>query len=132
MEQHGLLPEWSFTFDRSKVRFGSCHYRRRQISLSEYLVELNSKDEVRDTILHEIAHALAPGSAGHGPKWRAIALAIGCNGQRCYGGEVVRPKPRFKGTCPGCRRVIYRHRRVKISCARCAAAFDPRFMFHWS
>lgn len=131
MRLHGVPRGWTFAFDRSKVRFGKCDYRRKQISLSRHLVELNSEDEVRDTILHEIAHVLAPRGAGHGPKWQAVAISIGCNGMRCYGQEVVRPKGKYRGTCPGCRRVIYRHRRMLIACARCSPVFDPQFVFEW-
>ena len=132
MRLHNLLPKWTLTFDRSKVCFGKCYYSRRQISLSRYLVELNDEAEVRDTILHEIAHALAPRGAGHGPKWQAVAVAIGCNGMRCYGAEVRRPKPKYKGTCPGCKLVIYRHRRTDVACAKCSPIFDRRFAFIWA
>ncbi|MEX0610727.1 MAG: SprT-like domain-containing protein [Pirellulales bacterium] len=132
MRLHKLSPEWSFRFDHSKVRFGKCDYAKKEISLSRYLMELNSEAEVRDTILHEIAHALAPRGAAHGPKWRSIALSIDCNGKRCYGDEVVRPKPRYKGTCPSCKRVIYRHRRAVIACGRCTPVFDAKYAFTWS
>lgn len=132
MRLHKLVPNWSFRFDRSKVRFGMCNYAKKEISLSRYLVELNHETEVRDTILHEIAHALAPRGAGHGPKWQRLALSIGCTGSRCYGDEVVRPSSKYEGTCPSCKRVIYRHRRTVIACGKCSAVFDPRFVFVWS
>jgi predicted SprT family Zn-dependent metalloprotease len=132
MEKHKHLPHWSFHFDRSKVRFGRCNYGKKQISLSKYLVELNDEPEVRDTILHEIAHALLPRRAGHGAKWQAVALSIGCSGRRCYGPEIARPSPKFKGTCPVCRSVIYRHRRTVLSCAKCKSEFDPTFAFVWT
>jgi SprT protein len=132
MRKHNLVPEWTFRFDRSRVRFGLCNYKKKVISLSRHLVELNSEDEIRETILHEIAHALAPRGAGHGPKWRSIAVSIGCNGRRCYGDEVTRPRPKYKGTCPGCKRIVYRHRRTVIACGKCAATFDPKFAFVWS
>lgn len=132
MRRHKLSPEWSFEFDRARVRFGKCNYAKKEISLSRHLVELNDEAEVRDTILHEIAHALAPRGAGHGPAWQAAAQSIGCNAQRCYGEEVARPMPKYKGTCPACRRVIYRHRRAAIACGRCAPIFDKKFAFVWS
>ena len=132
MNLHKLTPDWSFRFDRSKVRFGKCNYVKKEISLSRYLVELNDEDEVRDTILHEIAHALAPRGAGHGPEWRRVASSIGCDGRRCYGEEVVRPRPKYKGTCPSCRRVVYRHRRTMIACGRCTRVFDAKYAFVWS
>lgn len=132
MRMHKLLPRWSFKFDHSKVSFGKCYYGKKVISLSRHLVELNDEAEVRDTILHEIAHALAPRGAGHNAVWQAIAHSIGCNGQRCYGAEVVRPKPKYKGTCPACNLVIYRHRRTEVACAVCSPVFDRRFAFVWS
>ena len=132
MRVHKLGAEWSFRFDRSKVRFGKCNCGKKEISLSRYLAELNNEAEVRDTILHEIAHALAPRNAGHGPAWRRIALSIGCNGRRCYGEAVVRPQKKYKGTCPSCGRVIYRHRRTVIACGRCTPVFDLMYAFVWS
>jgi predicted SprT family Zn-dependent metalloprotease len=132
MRLHKLPPDWSFQFDRSKVRFGKCNYGRREISLSQFLVALNDEADVKETILHEIAHALAPPRAGHGPAWRAIATSIGCNARRCYGEEVVQPSPKYKGTCPGCRRVIYRHRRTVVACGKCSPVFDRRYLFAWS
>jgi predicted SprT family Zn-dependent metalloprotease len=132
MRHHRLIPKWSFQFDRSKVRFGKCDYANRVISLSRYLVELNSEHDVRDTILHEIAHALAPRGAGHGKAWRAVARSIGCAAARCYGEDIVCPAPRFKGTCPKCRRVIFRHRRTRIACGRCTPVFDNKYAFTWS
>ena len=132
MQLHELSPEWSFRFDRSKVRFGRCNYAKREISLSRHLVQLNGEEQVRDTILHEIAHALAPRGAGHRPIWRSVALSIGCNARRCYGEEVVRPTPKYKGTCPSCKRVIYRHRRTAIACGICTPVFDKKYAFIWT
>ena len=132
MRLHKLSPNWSFKFDHSKVAFGKCYYGKKQISLSRHLVELNEENEVRDTILHEIAHALAPRGSAHNAKWQAIAKSIGCNGDRCYGSEVVRPAPKFKGTCPACNLVIYRHRRTMVACAICSPVFDKRYAFVWS
>ena len=131
MRLHKVPAAWSFHFDHSKVRFGKCNYTKKEVSLSQHLVQLNSEAEVRDTILHEIAHALAPRGAGHGPVWRSVARSIGCNAQRCYGEEVVRPAPKYKGVCPGCERVIHRHRRTVIACGKCTPVFDKRFAFIW-
>lgn len=132
MRLHKLSPKWTFKFDRSKVSFGKCYYAEKQISLSRHLVKLNDEDDVRDTILHEIAHALAPRGAGHGAAWQSVAQSIGCNGRRCYGAEVVRPAPKYRGTCPSCKLVIYRHRRMEVACAKCSPVFDRKFAFIWT
>ena len=57
MATHGLV-EWNAQLDNSKRRFGVCKPGKKTISVSRPLCELNSDDEVRDTILHEIAYAL--------------------------------------------------------------------------
>jgi len=131
IKAHGLRG-WSFTFDRAVTRFGSCNERRRRITLSAKLTELNDAAAVRDTILHEIAHALVGIRAGHGPKWRKAALAIGCNGQRCYGDEVRAPTAKFIGTCPTCGYKLHRSRRRRVSCGKCERRFNPRHLIVWS
>src|SRR3979411_379819 len=57
------LSNWQFGFNRRKRAFGLCRFPHGvspgRIELSVYAIECNSEDELRDTILHEIAHALA-------------------------------------------------------------------------
>ena len=59
MHQHGLSREWVFRWQNKKRSLGTCSYNWREIRLSKWYVELNDIDDVKDTILHEIAHALA-------------------------------------------------------------------------
>lgn len=130
MEHHGLRG-WRFAFDNAARRCGYCDGRRRVISLSRPYVEMNDEAEVEDTILHEIAHALAPEGEHHGPRWRAIAARIGASPVRCAGEEVRMPPPPFIGKCPACQREIRRHRRRNISCGRCSPRYDARYRFEW-
>jgi len=104
MEEHGLIDQkWYFEFDNAVRRFGRCSYRTKKITLSKTLVELNDLAEVKDTILHEIAHALVGPRNGHNEVWRSKALEIGCNGKRCYSrDEVNTPLMRYQATCGGC------------------------------
>src|SRR3954468_886353 len=84
MREDGLLDaEWAFGFDHARRRFGKCDYDGRRITLSRPLTLLNGIHEVRDTVLHEIAHALCPGD-GHGQHWRATCRRIGAAPKRCY------------------------------------------------
>jgi hypothetical protein len=57
---------------------------------------MNPIPKTRDTILHEIAHALTPGH-NHDSVWRAKSIEIGCDGKRCYGSDVR--APRACGVC---------------------------------
>jgi len=112
MEQHGLLDKrWYFEFDSAKRRFGVCRYGLRCIGLSKYLVALNDEAEVRDTILHEIAHALVGPGHGHGPVWKAKCVEIGCRPVRCYSSDrVVGVEASFVATCPSCGSQHKRHK----------------------
>ena len=132
MREHGLTPRWKFSFDRAIRRFGCCNERKRLITLSARLTELNSEYEVRDTILHEIAHALVGVRAGHGRKWRRMASIIGCNARSCYGDEVRQPPGKFVGHCPTCGYEIHRSRRRRVSCGKCDGRFNPHHLFVWT
>jgi predicted SprT family Zn-dependent metalloprotease len=110
MNAHGL-GHWVFQWDRAVRRMGCCNYRKRTISVSEVLAQRTPLSEVRDTILHEIAHAIAGPQAGHGLAWRSVALRIGCNGKRCYDASAVEPVPgKWQAVCGGCGKVFHKHR----------------------
>ena len=132
MDQHGLH-QWTLRFGPAKRSFGSCRPRRQEITLSAPLVRLNPYEQVRDTILHEIAHALVwPDERGHGAAWRAQALALGCAPRRCAPASVRQPPARFVGTCPRCRLTIRGHRRRRVSCGRCDTRFNPAYLLVWT
>lgn len=76
MEEEGL-GSWGFRFTNTKCRLGRCCYTEEVIELSRLCLEKHGEAEARDTILHEIAHALTPGD-GHGRKWRRQCIRLGC------------------------------------------------------
>ncbi len=111
LDKHGLF-NWHFQYDRAKRRAGCCKHSRLTITLSYYFACHNGEAEIRETILHEIAHALAGPREGHGPAWKAICRRIGAKPVRCYNSSVVdMPQGDFKATCNGCQAVFHRHRR---------------------
>lgn len=131
LERHGL-PEWRVVFDQAKTRAGVCRPRRRVIGLSAPLTRLHGEDEVRDTILHEIAHALVGPQHGHDRVWSARALEIGCTAMRCVSEDAPRVAGAWTGTCPA-GHSVERHRRPErpMSCSRCAAGFNRAHVFEW-
>jgi predicted SprT family Zn-dependent metalloprotease len=142
MQEHGLYAnpylQWCFEFDNAKRRFGCCQYLRRVISLSKVLTELNSEAEVRDTILHEIAHALVGNSHGHDWVWKQKALEIGCNGNRCYSSkEVKTPESKYIAICHNCNHVHKKHKKPRIglrqSCGVCntTGKFNTNLLLTW-
>ena len=89
MRKHGLDKQgWQFQWDHAKLRLGSCNYTYKTITLSKWYMLGLSKKEIKDTILHEIAHALVGpcnefkengrrAVAPHGAEWKAMAKKIG-------------------------------------------------------
>lgn len=125
------LSDWKFSLGNASKQFGVCKYKEKTITLSKKLVELNNEEQVVDTILHEIAHALCP-KQHHNEVWRQTAISIGCNGQRTYSNEeVVMPDKKYKATCPTCGRIIKRYKKSKISCGKCSRTFDLKHLFVW-
>ena len=128
-----LDPSWSFAFDNAKRRAGLCDYTRKRISVSRYLAARHDDDENHQTLLHEIAHALAGPSAGHGAQWKRIARDLGYVGGTTHRGETATELAPWIGVCPA-GHVAHRHRRPTraTSCARCAPRFDERNLFSWT
>ena len=123
MAEHKLRG-WVFCYNRGKRTLGMCDYTRKRIELSRYFVSHNEEAAVLDTVLHEIAHALAGERAGHGPKWRAVCERIGAKPER-LDREAVMPRGHWAATCPGCGSIHRRFRRpllgrtyVCTSCGR--------------
>jgi len=108
---HGLL-NWSFAFNRRKTTMGVCFYTRRTIELSIHFVERNEDAEIRDTLLHEIAHALVGPRHGHDAVWKAACRRIGARPER-LAHEVKMPVGRWQAQCSQCGTRYHRYRRPK-------------------
>lgn len=125
---HGLQ-DWNFAWNRRKRSLGLCRYSEKRIELSLYFVQGNGEGPVRETILHEIAHALAGEDAGHGPAWKAVCVQIGCKPERCDNGTAVMPRGRWNARCPGCGKIYSRHKRpqkhARYWCRHCGPARGP-------
>lgn len=132
LREHGLH-DWSIVADRAKTRAGVCRFTKRQIGLSAPLTTLHSPDEVLDTILHEIAHALVGPRHGHDAVWRAKAREIGCSGERCVSSDSPRVPGDWMGRCPaGHEKARHRAPTRLMSCGECSRRFDARHLFTWT
>jgi predicted SprT family Zn-dependent metalloprotease len=129
---HGLAG-WQVEFDTAKRRAGVCRFSDRVIGLSAPLTRLHSEDEVRDTILHEIAHALVGPTHGHDAVWRRTAVAIGCSGKRCLDTESPRVIGGWIGICSaGHTKDRYRRPERVLSCSQCSPTFSLDHVFDWT
>ncbi len=82
MDRHGL-GDWSFRFNAARKKLGVCRYREKLILLSREHAAGGTPVQITDTILHEIAHALAGPRVGHGPVWKEIARRLGATPKSC-------------------------------------------------
>lgn len=131
MDEHGLH-DWSLAFDRAMKRAGCTRFSTREISLSRHITQLCSADDVRETILHEIAHALVGPKHNHDATWKATCQRIGgtpsvrmVNGPKIDGVWV--------GICPA-GHTVNRHRRPAraLSCATChPRQYSAKHRFSW-
>jgi predicted SprT family Zn-dependent metalloprotease len=129
ISRHGLFG-WSFAFNHRKRAMGLCRFAARTIEVSVYLVERNDLDEVRDTLLHEIAHALVGPGHGHDAVWQAKCREIGARPQRC--GQADMPRGRWRARCEACGDQFSRHRRPKpLHGWFCRACGPERGLLTW-
>lgn len=95
-QQHA--PGWVFAFDRATKRAGSCNYTTKTITVSkEYALKVPDAN-LRNTLLHELAHAITGPRTGHGPVWKSTAVRIGCTGDRCH--AVAFSPTKYSVACP--------------------------------
>jgi len=111
LKEHNLN-NWGIVFMNSKRIFGQCRHRNNTIALSKLLVELNSEEKVKDTILHEIAHALTPGNY-HNSIWKRKAISIGSSESGIFLKEdTITPPAKYHYQCPNCKKVYNYHHKL--------------------
>ena len=133
MSKHDLTAKgWRFEFDNAKRRFGCCNHRYRKITLSKALVSVNDEARVKNTILHEIAHAIVGGGHGHDNVWRNKAIEIGCDGKRCYTSEnTTIPEAKYIAVCKSCGHTHRKHRLTR-SVSACGLCCKGRFQAEYT
>jgi predicted SprT family Zn-dependent metalloprotease len=130
--QHLGAGTWSFGFDNAKTRAGQCDFARRRITVSRHLAARFSDADVDQVLLHEVAHALVGARAGHGPKWRRRAAALGYTGSRLHDGPIASELAPWVGTCPaGHEHFRYRTPTRPAACAKCSRRYDPAHTITW-
>lgn len=98
-------------FNKNKGRAAVCFFNPLEISISEYYLESDvvTETDVNDTILHEMAHAIAGHEAMHGPKWKRVAKRLGCSAERCATAFLASKHYKYSLKCgKGC--IVRRHR----------------------
>ena len=149
MEKWQLLSKgWRYKENRrAKTRYGRCYYDSREI---EFCVEGSRGQTIehhKDTILHEIAHALCfefredaekrgLSFRGHGTFWKEWAETVGAKPERT--GNVLRnghrPNVNYIVKCPDCglqalpiSRLTKKRRARRFHCNRCKSSRTLRW-----
>lgn len=128
--KHYELLSWNISFNKRKKAFGVCNYIHREISLSVLLIPFMSDKAIKETIIHEIAHALTKGH-DHDNVWRRTCIELGGTGDRVGGSnkfkdgengrsEFHETSSKYTLTCPtcGCKSYINRMPKRSQSCGQ--------------
>jgi hypothetical protein len=92
--------------NRTTQALGVCRFKGGKpyeivLSFAAYKHDEN-RGGLRNTMLHEIAHAIAGHAAGHGPVWRAAARKVGATPERCGTKLAVSPVTLVSIACYVC------------------------------
>jgi hypothetical protein len=112
MTKWGLdMKGWKFKIDNATSRHGCCDYKALTLSVSSNRITYDSKEDVVNTIRHEIAHAL------HYEEYNAAGLIYDFFRRNHNGRRIVRPHGREWKTIA---------RRVGVSDPKSASAGNAR------
>jgi len=112
--------DYRLEFNNRKTVLGSCNYNKKVISLSKPYIESNKDEVIKNTILHEIAHALT--KSGHDKKWKLKYIEIGGNGNRVNYEAVIKYK--YIATCPECGYETEYNKRQSVACHKCCVKYN--------
>lgn len=101
LNQRYLHSKWHLEWSNTKRRWGDCSPLQKRIRLSEHMLKLHNIDELRNTLRHEVAHAITFEVHGrcqqHGPEWKKWAIQLGAIPKACRAPKqrVVDPKAKY-------------------------------------
>lgn len=128
--KHPELYGWNISFNKRKKAIGLCNYAKREILISILFIPFMSDKAIKNTIVHEIAHALTKGH-DHDYVWRNKCIELGGTGERLSGAEsfvdgkdgvkdFCESNSKYTLTCPTCGSKSFLNRKPRIdrSCSR--------------
>lgn len=74
-----LSKKWKIEYVQDKEIYGECDDAKKIIRLSLYFLKKNTRENVRDTILHEISHGMIGTEHGHNREWQKLAESLSIN-----------------------------------------------------
>lgn len=133
LEENGMH-DWKIRFSKAYRRLGSCSYKTKTIRISYIYAAALTWDEIHDTILHEVAHAIAGSAARHGIAWKRVAYRLGLENPASTTHTSAKIQRPWNGVCPNGHTTsrVQVPRRVN-SCGKCGKGkFNKEFIFEWT
>jgi predicted SprT family Zn-dependent metalloprotease len=133
MKEYGIWDKgWRFQWNNNKTRLGLCRYGVKTLEMSRLHVPHNDVEFVNETMLHEIAHAIAGSRAAHGWEWQRVYRSIGGNGQRT-GNSAAQLQTAWTGKCSNGHSTSQHRAPLRVhSCGKCYPRFKPEFIYVWA
>jgi len=82
-QYENYLKDYDFGVNQNQFSFGVCYSgAKKKIEISERICKDMKEEEVRDTLLHELAHAIdfaIRGTSNHDVEWKKVAVVLGAN-----------------------------------------------------
>lgn len=83
LKKYNIL-DWKIKISKRLTRsLGNCSYYIKTINLSLRYLKYGKESAIYDTILHEIAHIIAPFDRRHGMVWKKACIQIGAKPIKC-------------------------------------------------
>jgi predicted SprT family Zn-dependent metalloprotease len=124
-------PGVTFAWSRTKNTFGDYHYSGRILRLSKVLTPMRPESEVRNTIMHEIAHSLVPPGTKHGRAWQLQMLKFGLKPEACSKtvADLSKVPGAWAGICPSGHIVGRWMRKPSVvrSCSKCSPVYNAKY-----
>jgi predicted SprT family Zn-dependent metalloprotease len=118
---------------RMRRTLGSYMPSRKQIAISSRLLAMGEEEDIRQVVLHEIAHAIVHARWGekpsaHGREFRTVCNEIGAKPRRYVDvtTEKWQSQTRFLSKCGHCKVLIVRKKRMRSVRCVCGLKLYPR------
>jgi len=118
---------------RMRRTLGSYMPSRKQIAISSRLLAMGEEDDIRQVVLHEVAHAIVHARWGdkpsaHGREFRAVCGEIGAKPRRYVDvtTEQWQSQVRYLSKCGHCKVLIVRKRRMRSVRCVCGLKLYPK------
>lgn len=113
--------EWRWTWTRWRRTAGRCDHPQRVLFFSWPVFKLNTEEECRQVVLHEVAHAVT--GEGHTETWLWKARELGYRYGMLLSRNIVMPAGKWETVCGTCGAVQPRYRKptrgVVLACTHC-------------